>query len=258
MNMLMPAMATPVLKTHEAALWFLGQAGYLFRAGEVAVAIDPYLTDSVGAIVPDFSRCIPSPLAPEELAVDLYLVTHDHLDHLDPETIARYQHKEETMFVAPRLASIKLRSLGVPARRIRTVDASESAVVCDVTVEGIFALPTGRDVLDTVGYRLLFPNGRSVYHASDTAFCPLLLQAAPKGVDVLIVPINGKWGNLNVAQAVELTQAVGPCHVLPCHYDVMALNAENPETFLHLCRQAAPGVKCVVPQIMQPFIWGEQ
>jgi L-ascorbate 6-phosphate lactonase len=122
-------------------------------------------------------------------------------------------------------------------------------------VRGVFALPTGAEVLDTTGYLVTFANGRSVYHTSDTAFAPLLLAAAPKGVEVLLVPINGKWGNLIVEQAVELTAAVGPRYVLPNHYDLMALNAENPETFRWFCQQRNLPTHCVIPTVLEPFVW---
>jgi L-ascorbate 6-phosphate lactonase len=243
------------LEANQAALWFLGQAGYLLRAAGVTVAIDLYLSDSVQTILPEFGRLLPVPLEPEDLAVDLYLVTHAHSDHLDPETIRRYRHKENTRFVAPRLAARRLIDLGVPPVCVARLDAGEQLSCRNVSITGVFALPTGADVLDTTGYLLTFENGRSVYHTSDTAFTPLLLQAAPKDVEVLLLPINGKWGNLTVEQAVELTAFVKPRYVLPNHYDMMALNAENPQTFRWLCRQRQVATHCVIPTIMEPFVW---
>jgi L-ascorbate 6-phosphate lactonase len=242
------------LKQNQAALWFLGQASYIARAGDVTLAIDPYLTDSAGKGSPGFSRRVPVPIEPEDLKVDILVVTHDHLDHLDPETIARYPHRESTSFVAPRFAAGKLIALGVPESRITKVDVGETGEVNGVAITGVFALPTGPDALDTTGYLVTFPNGRSFYHASDTAFCKLLLRAAPKA-EVLLVPINGKWSNLDVDEAIELTAAVNPRFVLPNHYDLMALNSENPETFRHFWNARNLPPKCIVPEIMQPFVW---
>jgi L-ascorbate 6-phosphate lactonase len=265
----------------QAALWFLGQAGYVARAGGLArrslgggavtLAIDPYLTDSVGKSAPSFSRRIPVPIEPEELEVDVFIVTHDHLDHLDPETIQRYRHRATTAFVAPRFAARKLADLGVPEQVITKIDVGETAQVKGIDITGVFALPTGPDALDTCGYLVRFPNGRSFYHASDTAFCELLLKAAPRpalspsaalransaeGAEVLLVPINGKWGNLDVEEAMALTAAVKPRYVLPNHYDLMALNSENPETFRHFWNARRLPTECVVAEIMQPFVWG--
>ena len=68
----------------------------------------------------------------------------------------------------------------MPPENVRRLDSGEDWTWHGVTVTGVFALPTGADVLDTTGYLLRFANGRTVYHTTDTAFTPLLLQAAPK------------------------------------------------------------------------------
>ncbi len=242
------------LQPDQAALWFIGQAGFVAYAGSVTVAIDPYLTDSVGKSSPAFARQFASPIEPEALRVDIFVVTHDHTDHLDPETIERYSHRDSTSFAAPRFAARKLEKLGLPSGSITVVDIGETAEVRGVKITGAFALPTSADVLDTVGYRVEFGNGRSFYHAGDTAFCDLLLRAAPKA-EVLLVAINGKWGNLDVDQAIALTEAVQPRYVLPNHYDVMALNSENPQTFCHFLGMRGGKAKCVIAELMQPIVW---
>ena len=251
----MNSVLTHPLDAAEAALWWLGQAGYVVRAGGATVAIDPYLTDSAAANAPEFTRLFPPPVAPEELRADICVITHDHLDHLDPETIRRCPSKAETWFVAPHLTALHLQELGVPANRVVRLDAGETRTLGGVAVRGVFALPTGADVLDTTGYLLRFANGRSVYHTSDTALHPLVLAAAPREPDVMLVPINGKWGNPGPEQAAEFAAALRPRFVLPNHYDLMALNAENPETFRWFCGQRGLGGRCVIARRMEPFVW---
>jgi L-ascorbate 6-phosphate lactonase len=243
------------LASAEAALWWLGQAGYVIRADNLTIVIDPYLTDSAAANAPEFSRLYPTPIQPEELRADIYIVTHDHLDHLDPETVRRYAAKSTTWFVAPRLTVRHLAELGIPAERILRTDVGESRQIATVEITGTFALPTGADVLDTSGYLLRFSNGRTLYHTSDTAFHPLVLTAAPRKPDVMLVPINGKWGNTRADEAAEFAATVQPRFVLPNHYDLMALNAENPETFRWFCQHRGLAEQCVIAQRMKPFIW---
>jgi len=185
----MKAIREHLVAPAEAALWWLGQAGYVVRAGDTTVAIDPYLTDSAAANAPEFTRLFPPPIAPEELRADICVITHDHLDHLDPETIRRYPAKAETWFVAPHLTALHLRELGVPTNRVVRLDAGEIRTLGGVEVRGVFALPTGADVLDTTGYLLRFANGRSVYHTSDTALHSLVLAAAPREPDVMLVRV---------------------------------------------------------------------
>ena len=217
------------------------------------ILIDPYLTDSVGKVAPLFSRTYPTPVNPADIKADIFIVTHDHTDHLDPETIEAYAHKDTTVFVSPRHAAKKLRSLGIA--NVEVVDHGDSAVINGVKITGVFALATSADTVDTCGYLLTFPNGKTVYHTADTAHCSLLLEAAPKGIDMLLTCINGKYGNLNIAQAVELTKAVNPKYVIPNHYDVMALNAENPESFRYFCNSGNVQAEVVVLETMETFTW---
>jgi L-ascorbate 6-phosphate lactonase len=244
----------PELRPDQAALWFLGQAGYLASAGGVTLAIDPYLSDSVAEIAPDCARIMPAPIAPEELQVDIFIVTHDHLDHLDPQTIVPYRHKGTTWFAAPHLACRHLVEIGVPESRIRQVDAGQTEIIGGVTISGCFAMPTEEAVADTTGYIVTFPNGRSFYHSSDTAFCKQLL-ANPPTAEVLLVCINGKWGNLNVEEAVRLTQAVNPRIAIPNHYDMMAPNTEDPQAFVKALAAVAPDQETTILKVMDPFIW---
>ena len=111
------------------------------------------------------------------------------VDHLDPETIRRYPAKAETWFVAPHLTALHLQELGVPTNRVVRMDVGETRTLGGVEVRGVFALPTGADVLDTTGYLLRFANERSVYHTSDTALHSLVLASAPREPDVMLVRV---------------------------------------------------------------------
>ena len=239
----------------EAAVWWLGQAGYVARAVDLTLVIDPYLSNSAGKNSPEFARLYPTPIEPAELRADVYIVTHDHLDHLDPDTVAHYSGKEQTWFVAPRQAAGKLVSLGIMPERIMILHAGETWRFGSLEVTGVFTIPTGADVLDTTGYLIKFGNGRSLYHTSDTEFHPLVVAAAPKEPEVMLVPINGKWGNPGPEQAASFAHALQPKYVMPNHYDLMELNAENPESFKWFCSQHEMSTECIIPVRMQPFVW---
>lgn len=240
----------PVLN-ETVTLWFLGQAGYYIKSGECSVLIDPYLSDSAGRRNPPSSRSYPVPVDPSKIQADIFIVTHDHIDHLDPETIEPYQHKNTTMFVAPRFAARKLSQMGI--KNITVIDQGDEKEVKGVRIKGVFALPTGPDCLDTAGYLITFPNGKSIYHTADTAYCNLLLKAAPEHADVLLTCINGKWGNLHIDEAIELTLAVKPKYVIPNHYDVMPLNSENPESFRYFLYKQETTAECVILKPLEGF-----
>jgi L-ascorbate 6-phosphate lactonase len=242
------------LQPDQAGLCFLGQAGFIIKANDATIVIDPYLSDSVAKVSPRLTRSLPIPLEPSALKADIFIVTHDHLDHLDPETIQAYKYKDSTTFVGPRFACTRLIELGIPKNNIIKIDVGQSQKVLGVDITGIYTVPNEEAVIDTSGYKIQFENGRSVYHTSDTDLSPLVLECAPKA-EVMLVCINGNWGNLNITQAVELTQRVNPKFVIPHHYDVMELNSENPHAFEYQMNYAAPDIQVKILKLMEPFVW---
>src|SRR4051794_15944182 len=78
------------------ALWYIGGAGYLIRAGHTTIVVDLFLGPSNP---PDWMRGVPPPFAPEEIddlgVVNAMLMTHEHLDHADPVALAAFKEHHE-------------------------------------------------------------------------------------------------------------------------------------------------------------------
>lgn len=242
------------LKDHQACIWFTGQSGFIVKSCDITLAIDLYLSDSVAKVSPRLTRKYPPPVNPSELDVDIYIVTHDHLDHLDPETIEQYPKKDSTIFVAPRLACKKLESIGIKKENIIKIDSGETETIKNVEITGVYTIPNSPDAIDTAGYKVVFPNGRNFYHTSDTGLSEVLLECAPQ-TELVLPCINGKWGNMNIEQAATLAMKVKPKYAMPHHYDLMELNSENPETFKYQLNYYDPEIQVVIPKLMEPFIW---
>ena len=106
-------------KENTITMWALGQNGYILKTPEdVLIAIDPYLTDYCASkrtgIRTERSRILPVFIEPEDLAVDVMVITHSHCDHADPFTLERYAWKERTIFLAPWQAVQVLKEAGIP------------------------------------------------------------------------------------------------------------------------------------------------
>lgn len=242
------------LNSQQAALWFLGQSGFILKSCGKVIVIDPYLSDSVAKVSPKLTRVYPPPIEPALLKADIFIVTHDHLDHLDPETICPYVYKDSTIFIAPRLACERLKSMGIGSNNIVRIDSGQEQVVKNIKIRGIYAIPNEAAVMDTTGYRIEFENGRSVYHSSDTGFSPLLLECAP-AAEVVLVCINGLWGNLDIEEAALLANKVNPKIVIPHHYDVMKLNSRDPEIFKYQMNYINPDINVKIPKLLEPVVW---
>ena len=69
---------------------WLGQAGLLLQGAGITVMIDPYLSDSVAALQPENHRRQPVDERFFAVQPDALVLTHDHRDHYDPETVTRF------------------------------------------------------------------------------------------------------------------------------------------------------------------------
>ena len=221
---------------------WLGQGGFLFRSpGDVTWAVDPYLTD-YSARGSRIERLNPPPVSPSELRVDAVLSSHNHSDHLDPETLTAVAAHTSAEFYAAAEGARKLGELGVDAPRVHAVAVGDEltlgdAARSDVRTTFVFAEHTG----DPVGF--VFTVGRGgrtvrIYVTGDTLFNERLFSPTTRDIDVLCVCINGRGGNMSYKDAVELTRRLAPRVVIPMHFAVMPHNTIDPQLFVDAAQAA--------------------
>lgn len=219
------------------ALWWLGQAGFVVKSpGGVAIAIDPYLSNSCKALGAaagfDMDRMVPPPLNPSDLAgIHLYCVTHSHQDHLDPETIIPYLAAGgDAAFIAPAESVEKLVALGVNRNRIQMTWPNKLITVADVSLRSTFAIPFSGDDLTHVGYLVLLEGGPRIYFTGDTGYHELLPAAVgPHRPDIVVAVINGAFRNMGPAEAATLAARLRAKVVIPCHHDLFRDNMQPPQ-----------------------------
>ena len=217
------------------AAWFLGQNGFILNAASgPLIGIDLYLTNSCAASSPQPAfrrdRQLPVFIEPEDLDVDLFITTHSHADHADPETIRRVRKNGATRFIGP-FDSIRIfQECGVPVDLCQLIHPGESLELGgSVVVQATFALPTDDTDLNHTGVLVRFANGLTFYSTGDTAYAERLSALLPTGVDVCAICINGGYHNLTVPEAAEIVRLIRPRVVVPCHYDMMVNNVGSPE-----------------------------
>ncbi len=89
-----------------AAVW-LGHATVLMRVGGTTILTDPVFSDRIGLtmgnVTMGISRIAPVPVDPASLPpIDLVLLSHAHLDHLDRPTLQRIASSRTTVVTAQR------------------------------------------------------------------------------------------------------------------------------------------------------------
>jgi len=223
------------------AIYWLCQAGFVFKTSKGGIVyIDPYLSDAVERVV-GFKRMMTSLIAPDEVVADLVICTHEHLDHMDTDTLPVIAQNPRTHFAGPIECVKFFEEQRIPAERCHLLQEGRSITMADVTITGVYA-DHGELAPDALGVVVDF-EGIKVYHTGDTAYRPeQFLPAIKMRPDILLPCINGAYGNMNAREAAQLTQLIVPDLVLPTHFWLFVEQDGNPRQFLELCSQLAPGV----------------
>ena len=77
----------------------IGQSGYIVKSGKSEIVIDPYLSDSIEKVNPKSKRNVPVDESFLKIKPDILILTHEHLDHTDPETIPHYINENTSVTV---------------------------------------------------------------------------------------------------------------------------------------------------------------
>lgn len=204
-----------------------GLAVSWFGHSTALVEIDGYrvLTDPVWS-----DRCSPSDVVgPQRLhppiqleglpAVDAVVISHDHYDHLDIDTIRALARTQRSPFFVPLGVGAHLRRWGIPEHRIVELDWHQSATVDELTVVCVPARHFSGRFLDrntTLWASWVFrgPTHRA-YFGGDTGYTKSFAQiGADHGpFDLTLLPIgayNTAWPDVHM----------NPEEALRAHLDV--------------------------------------
>lgn len=253
-------------KLHEVKsleLYWLGQMGLMIKTGTKTIVIDYFAT-------PMDSRQTPPPIPAEELKdVDIFIGTHDHLDHIDHEAWKIWAKvNPDARFVYPRKHRTAVLADGVKPEYAIGIDDDE---VCQIGDIKIHAIAAAHEILDrdpgTWEYSclqyIIEVNGFRIHHAGDTVrYEGMLLRLRHFGkIDVQLLPINGRdakrlsndmIGNMTYQEAADLAGECDTELVIPGHWDMFAENSADPEDFADYVNIKYKGkVQCLIPGVMQ-------
>ena len=211
-------------KRHNMKIRWIGQSGYVIRTDHTEIILDPYLSDSVGRIE-GRPRMMEAPFAPQDIKADAVVCTHDHLDHLDGESIA--QMDREILFLTTEEGSRRLKDMGLP--NVKALKPGETVIVGDIQIKAV----TAKHTVEAFGV-ILRAEGKTLYFSGDTLYDEKLFEIAQEKPDITFICINGRLGNMNVEEAADTARRIHAGVNVPNHYGMFASNTENPEKFTAL------------------------
>lgn len=204
---------------------WIGQAGLLFDFNGTKIMVDPYFSNSVFKVNPKNNRRIPVKEELFEVRPDVLVLTHDHLDHTDPETLEKLlaMHSEITV-LASKNAWETVRRYG---KNHNYVNFNRGTVWTEngIRFEAVRAEHSDDHAIGV----LITYQEHCFYVTGDTLYNKDIFQELPQEIEVVFLPINGVGNNMNMTDAVAFAKETGAKKVVPLHFGMF--DTINPGDF---------------------------
>ena len=193
---------------------WLGQAGLMMETDGKTILIDPYLSDNVKNFEPKNYRRVPVDERFLQIKPDVIVITHNHLDHLDKETLKYYLTADASCLVlCPNGGWQEIRKFGGCSNYVLfnngTTWTEGNVTFCAVKAEHSDAYAIGV---------IVSAEGKSYYITGDTLYNEAVFASLP-GVplEAVFLPINGLGNNMNAVEAAAFAKRTGAKYAVPFH-----------------------------------------
>jgi len=203
-------------------LTYLGHSCIFIESGEHRIIIDPFLTGNETASA-----------KASDIKCDFILLTHGHDDHIgDTADIARANDATivgnfeiSEYFAAQGLKVHGMNPGGAhdfPFGRIKMTIAHHSSSL---------GTEKGRIYMGNPGGLLITIDGKTIYHAGDTAlFLDMKLIGETSQIDVALLPIGDNF-TMGIDDAVKACEFLKARQAVPIHYNTWPIIAADPHEF---------------------------
>ncbi len=177
---------------------WLGHSTVRLEAANNTMYIDPFVLDN----------------GPKK--ADFIFITHNHTDHCSPDAVQKIQVLNDTKIIAPESCISRL------SGRTYSLSAGEFD---NFTFQGVYAeafpaynINNSYHPLGEGNGYLIEVAGEKIYVAGDTDNIPEFANLTSKNIDLLILPIGGKY-TMDAKAAADAAKVIKPKAVLPVHYN---------------------------------------
>lgn len=242
-----PPQDKPPARVEGVRVVHLGHASFLYQIAGLNLLIDPVYSERASPFTFMGPKRVNAPgVAFDDLpAIDAILITHNHYDHLDIETLARIHHRDRPRMIMP-LGNDTIIRARIPDARTEAHDWSDRVALSDdVTVT---LVPTyhwsARGAFDRRmalwSSFILATTDTKIFHVGDTGYHDGSLyeqlgrEHGPFRLAVLpIGAYEPRWfmsdNHMNPEEAVKVMLALGAAEAVGHHWGTFQLTDEGVE-----------------------------
>lgn len=242
-----PVRPTPLTWSNDTitAAW-IGHATVLINFFGTTILTDPVFSQRAGlnlfgVYTLGTKRLVVPALSVDELPpIDLVLLSHAHMDHLDLRSLKRF--RKDIPFVAAKNTADILRSLRL--KSVQELDWGEKTELCGVTIEGLrvthfgWRFPWEKD--RSRGYRegrsfnayLISKNGKHIVFGGDSAYQEYFKQIGDRNIPIelaiMAIGAYDPWIRVHATpeEAIAMANHMHAKAIMPIHWGTFILSDE--------------------------------
>ena len=233
------------LKENENSdyIFWIGHATFLIKLGNTTIITDPVFEKNMGPLIFGPKRYVDPAIELDELPkIDLFLLTHNHYDHLSTRTIQRFPYKKAKVATALQLGKYFTKN---GFNDVTELDWYDQIKVNDLKITFVPAVHwSKRSLWDTNktlwGSFLIEYNGKKFFFACDTGYGGIYKDLGKKYGPIDLTFINiGAYNfypmapkkdksiyHTNPEEALNIGQDLKSKKVLGMHWGTFVLSLE--------------------------------
>jgi L-ascorbate metabolism protein UlaG (beta-lactamase superfamily) len=229
------------LKNDNYVAW-IGHATFLIRLGNTTIITDPVFSKNMGPLIFGPKRYVNPAIDLKEIPeINLYLLTHNHYDHLDYRTIKKFPHKKTKVLTPLKLSKYFTRN---GFDNVEEMDWYDQVQVNDLKITLLPAVHwSKRTLTDTNrtlwGNFLIEYKNKKIFFSCDTGYGNIYKDLGEKYGPIDLTFINiGAYDfrpmfeksiyHANPEEALNIGQDLKSKKVLGMHWGTAVLSLENP------------------------------
>ncbi|OLS33762.1 MBL fold metallo-hydrolase [Bacillus sp. MRMR6] len=197
---------------------YIANAGVLLKLHDKKILIDAF-SKKVGPLFMCTSTAIREDMiqgVPPFDGIDLLLITHEHEDHFDEESVGRFiQRNHQTVVISNSMVIPRIKNYVQNDMYSRLIELntklhhSESICVNGIAIEAISLIHDGKEYEDIRNLAYLIRHGKTILHLGDAAPVKenyISLKFKQQGIDLLIANfpyINRYWGRKIIMDKIK-------------------------------------------------------